>query len=192
MPWSVALACFPVIALGELPDKTMFANLVMATRGRPLQVWAGAAAAFTLHVAIAVALGEVLVAIAPRRVVDLVVGVLFLAGAVYSWRRPLGGDDDEGEAKPASGAKVVLSAFVVIFLAEWGDLTQLLIAELAARYRAPLAVGAGSLAALLVVAALAVSSGRLLLRVLSVGAITKLTAAALVVLAGFSFWSAAR
>jgi putative Ca2+/H+ antiporter (TMEM165/GDT1 family) len=180
-----------VIALGELPDKTMFANLVMATRGRPLQVWAGAAAAFTLHVAIAVALGEVLVAIAPRRVVDLVVGVLFLAGAVYSWRRPLG-DDDEGEAKPASGAKVVLSAFVVIFLAEWGDLTQLLIAELAARYRAPLAVGAGSLAALLVVAALAVSSGRLLLRVLSVGAITKMTAAALVVLAGFSFWSAAR
>ena len=40
----IALVCFAVIFLGELPDKTMFANLVMATRGRPGQVWLGAVA----------------------------------------------------------------------------------------------------------------------------------------------------
>jgi hypothetical protein len=46
---AVAAAVFPVIFLGELPDKTMFASLVMATRGRPFAVWLGATAAFAVH-----------------------------------------------------------------------------------------------------------------------------------------------
>jgi putative Ca2+/H+ antiporter (TMEM165/GDT1 family) len=46
-----------VIFLGELPDKTMFASLVMATRGRPLAVWLGATAAFAVHVVIATTVG---------------------------------------------------------------------------------------------------------------------------------------
>ena len=50
---AVAAAVFPVIFLGELPDKTMFASLVMATRGRPFAVWLGATAAFAVHVVIA-------------------------------------------------------------------------------------------------------------------------------------------
>ena len=50
----VALICFPVIFLGELPDKTMFASLLMATHGRPRQVWLGAAGAFAVHVVLAV------------------------------------------------------------------------------------------------------------------------------------------
>jgi putative Ca2+/H+ antiporter (TMEM165/GDT1 family) len=53
----VAAICFPIIFLGELPDKTMFASLLLSTRGRPVQVWLGAAAAFTVHVAIAVSAG---------------------------------------------------------------------------------------------------------------------------------------
>ena len=59
------LAVFPIIFLGELPDKTMFASLVMASRGRALAVWVGAAAAFALHVAIAVTIGVGVFAILP-------------------------------------------------------------------------------------------------------------------------------
>ncbi len=188
---SVGLVCFPLVFLGELPDKTMFANLVMATRGRPMQVWLGAAGAFLVHVAIAVTVGETLVALAPRRAVDAVVAGLFLAGAGYAfWQRR---DEGPGRAvQEPSRRRVAITAFVVIFLAEWGDLTQLIIADLAARYRAPLAVGAGSLAALLAVAALATSGGKLLLRLLSVSTIRTITAIVLVVLAGVSAWSAAR
>jgi len=32
---------FPVIFIGELPDKTMFATVVMASRGHPRAVWLG-------------------------------------------------------------------------------------------------------------------------------------------------------
>ena len=55
------------------------------------------------------------------------------------------------EAQPRHG--VVVTAFIVIFLAEWGDLTQILTANLAAKYGSPLSVGVGSLLALFAVAA---------------------------------------
>ena len=59
MNLAITATVFPLILLGELPDKTMFASLVLASRGRPLAVWLGAAAAFTLHVMIAVTVGVV-------------------------------------------------------------------------------------------------------------------------------------
>jgi putative Ca2+/H+ antiporter (TMEM165/GDT1 family) len=52
----------------------------------------------------------------------------------------------------------------VLFVAEFGDLTQLAIANLAARYHDPLTVGAGAALALSAVGALAVLGGRQLLR----------------------------
>src|SRR5215469_7777530 len=81
MSISVLLGVFPVIFLGELPDKTMFASLVLSTKGRPASVWLGAATAFAVHVAIAVSIGVALFTILPRRAVDAVVAVMFLVGA---------------------------------------------------------------------------------------------------------------
>ncbi len=186
----VTLACFPVIFLGELPDKTMFANLVMATKGRPLQVWLGAAGAFVVHVAIAVTVGVVLFHVLPHQAVDGVVAGLFLFGAAYAWWESTKGDEEVPE-RAVSGHGVVLTAFVVIFLAEWGDLTQILTANLAAKYHAPLSVAVGSVAALWCVAAIAVLGGKTLLRYVRVTTIRRLTAVVLVVLAGYSAWSAA-
>jgi Ca2+/H+ antiporter, TMEM165/GDT1 family len=77
----IALAVFPIIFIGELPDKTMFASLVMATRGRPRQVWLGAAGAFVIHVIIAVTVGLAIFAILPHRAVEGFVAVMFLFGA---------------------------------------------------------------------------------------------------------------
>ncbi len=187
----VALICFPVIFLGELPDKTMFASLTLATRGRPRQVFLGAAAAFAIHVAIATTVGVAIFEVLPKRGLDSFVAALFLAGAVYSW---FFGARDEGETvrKEASKHGTLATAFLVVFLAEWGDLTQILMANLAARYHSPLSVAVGSVLALWAVAGLAVIGGQALLRVLKVSTMRKVMAVVLLVLAGFSAWSAAR
>jgi Ca2+/H+ antiporter, TMEM165/GDT1 family len=169
----------------------MFANLLMATRGRPFQVWLGAAAAFTVHVVIATTLGVALFAVLPRRAIDGVVAAMFLFGAVYAWREGTKAPDAENvEAPPKHG--VIVTAFIVIFLAEWGDLTQILTANLAAKYGSALSVGVGALLALFAVAAIAVASGQALLRFVNIATIRKVTAVVLLALAAFSLWTAVR
>lgn len=190
MDLSVVLVCFPIIFLGELPDKTMFASLLLATRGRPFQVWLGAAAAFVAHAAIAVTVGVALFHLLPRQAVDAVVAGLFLFGAAYAWREA-GKGEVQLSANKASRHGVVLTALVVIFIAEWGDLTQILTANLAARYHAPFSVAVGAVLALWAVAALAVASGQSLLRFVKITTVRKVTAVVLIALAGYSAWSAA-
>lgn len=187
----IALICFPVIFLAELPDKTMFASLVMATKGRPFQVWLGAAGAFVVHVAIATTVGVALFAILPHRALDAVVAGMFVFGAAYAWREGTK-TEQERALREVSNHDAVLTAFVVIFLAEWGDLTQIVTANLAAKYHSPLSVGAGSLLALWSVAAIAVVGGQTLLRFVNVSTVRKVTAVVLLALAAYTAYLAAR
>lgn len=188
---TVIAAVFPVIFLGELPDKTMFASLVMAARGRPVAVWIGAAVAFSVHVVIAVAVGAALFAVVPHRALDAVVAALFLGGAVYSYL--IRNQEEEAPAVTATNSawRVSGRAAAVIFVAEWGDLTQILTANLAARYHSPLSVGVASLAALWAVAAIAVLSGANLLRILSVHTLRVVTTVVLLGLAAYTATQAA-
>jgi putative Ca2+/H+ antiporter (TMEM165/GDT1 family) len=187
----IVLLTIPVIFIGELPDKTMFASLVLATKGRPRHVWLGAAAAFVAHVVIAVTVGVALFALLPKHAVDAVVAAMFLFGAVYAWRESRR-DELEVDRRQTSRHGAILTAFSVIFLAEWGDLTQILTANLAAKYHAPLSVAVGSTLALWAVAGLAVVSGQSLLRLVHVATIRKVTAAVLLVLTAYTAWSAWR
>jgi putative Ca2+/H+ antiporter (TMEM165/GDT1 family) len=158
-----------------------------------LQVWLGAAAAFLVHVAIAVTVGVALFALLPKSALDAIVAAMFLFGAAYAWRESQKAEGEgEAAAERRSGHGVVLTAFVVIFLAEWGDLTQILTANLAAHYHAPLSVAVGSVLALWAVAAVAVASGQTLLKFVRVETIRKITAVVLVALAAYSAWSAIR
>ena len=192
MAVSVALTVFPIIFLGELPDKTMFASLVLASRGRPGWVWGGAVVAFAVHVVIAVSIGVALFALLPHRVVDVIVAGLFLAGAVYSWLIRNQDEESAEVSEAVSPLRTSLTAAGVIFLAEWGDLTQILTANLAARYHDPISVGVGALVALAVVAAIAVIGGRSLTRLISVRKVRIITAAVLVVLTVVTAVQAAR
>jgi Ca2+/H+ antiporter, TMEM165/GDT1 family len=193
MSLSVLIATFPVIFLGELPDKTMFASLVLSTKGRPFSVWLGAAAAFVVHVAIAVSVGVALFTILPHRAVDGVVAVLFLIGAglaireARDERRHEEREEHLAEASASHHRRAALTAFLVIFLAEWGDLTQVLTANLAARLHSPLSVAVGAVLALWAVAALAVVGGRGLLRWVKVATIRIVTA---VILTGLGLFTA--
>ena len=192
---AVVLAVFPIIFLGELPDKTMFAALVLSTRGRPLTVWFGAAAAFAIHVVIAVTIGVALFHLLPHRVLAAVVAAMFLAGAALALREATKEEEEEEalvEKEMASHRRVVVTAFVVIFLAEWGDLTQILTANLAAHYHAPLSVAVGSVLALWAVAGIAVVGGQGLLRFIEVRTLRIVTAVVLVALSGWAIWEAVR
>jgi Ca2+/H+ antiporter, TMEM165/GDT1 family len=192
--FAIVVAVFPIIFIGELPDKTMFASLVMSTRGKPFFVWLGAAGAFVVHVVIATTIGVALFHLLPHRVLDAIVAVMFLVGAGLAIREARNADEEASlvEREVKSGRQVVTTAFIVIFLAEWGDLTQILTANLAAHYHSPLSVGLGSVLALWSVAGIAVIGGQGLLRFINIKTLRIVTAVVLVGLAGFAGWEALR
>ncbi len=192
MSVAIVLAVFPVIFIGELPDKTMFASLVLSSKGRPSSVWIGAAAAFLVHVVIAVTVGVGLFHLLPKRAVEGVVAVLFLIGAVLAFRESTKADDELVQHEVANHGKTVTTAFLVVFIAEWGDLTQILTANLAAHYHSPLSVGVGAVLALWAVAAIAVVGGQTLLKYLKISTLRRITAVVLVVLAAGAAVSALR
>jgi Ca2+/H+ antiporter, TMEM165/GDT1 family len=184
----IVVGVFVIIFVAELPDKTMIATLIMGSRYRPVLVWLGATLAFGLHAALAVAVGRLL-QLLPHRWVEAVTAVLFAAGAVYLLFVPEKEVEEKGveEADAArKGLKTAALAFVVIFVGEFGDLTQILTANLAAKYHQPLAVFVGAFAGLASVAALGAFGGKALLRVLPLAVIRKVGG---VMLAGFAVYS---
>jgi putative Ca2+/H+ antiporter (TMEM165/GDT1 family) len=186
----IAVTVFAIIFGAELPDKTAIAGLVLGARYRPTWVLAGVSAAFTVHVALAVAIGSLL-ALLPHRPLEAIVASLFIFGA-FALLRGRHEEPAEGRETEPSFWRVAATGFAVVAVAEFGDLTQLVTANLAAHYEAPFAVGAGALAALVSVGALAIFGGRALLRVLPVTWLTRIAALAMVVLAGFSLAGAIR
>ena len=169
----------------ELPDKTLFATLVLATRFPPLPVFLGVGTAFGLQVAIAVTAGSLL-SLLPQALVSGVVAVLFLVGAVILWRSATSGPEDEELADMPADASFLRAAaisFGVLFAAEWGDLSQLATAGLAARYDEPVSVFVGAWAALLVVSGLAVFLGKKLADRLPIALIRRVAAGLFLVFA---------
>ena len=154
------LSVFGVIFVAELPDKTALAALVLATRHKPLPVFLGAAAALTVQSAVAVGAGQ-LISLLPSRIVHIVAGVVFLISAVFMWLRKEDAKEEDASKRAARESfwRVTWSSFLVVFIAEWGDLTQIATAALAARYGAPLTVFVASSLALWAVAAIAVFIG---------------------------------
>src|SRR6188768_1823141 len=159
---------FLAIFVVELPDKTFLATLVLATKYRPILVWIGVSLAFLVQTLVAVLLGHA-VSFLPEEVVQAAAGVMFLVGAVILIRegrshQEAAASDEEVETKNVHGWRAVLASFLVLFAAEWGDLSQLLTISLVAKYEEPVAVFIGALFALLLVSGLAVVAGRQLQR----------------------------
>ena len=191
MSLTAALTTFLVILPAELPDKTIFGCLILASRYRPWYVLVGAAAAFLVQVTIAVAAGGAL-SLLPHQAVQAATAVAFLVGAILLWRHRPDEDDEvvRGSSRNAFWP-VALTAFTVVFLAEFGDLTQIMTVSLAAKYHDPLAVGIGSALALWTAAGLAVLVGWKLLKVIPIGWLTRGAAVIMLALAGTSALAAA-
>ncbi|HEY1643534.1 MAG TPA: TMEM165/GDT1 family protein [Streptosporangiaceae bacterium] len=183
---------FGITFLAELPDKSLFASLVMSTRYRRLPVWAGAAAGFAVHVGIAITAGQLLTLL-PHAVLESVIAALFLAGAGYLLISSLRSDHDGADADAArqgggqlSFLRVAATSFGIIFLSEWGDITQITTANLAARYADPLAVAAGAILGLWAVTAVAVNVGSKSLNLIPMAWVQRITGT---ILLGFGIYS---
>ncbi|MFI5566844.1 TMEM165/GDT1 family protein [Streptomyces sp. NPDC051740] len=186
---TVTAVVFGVVFLAELPDKTALAGLVLGTRYRASYVFAGVAAAFALHVALAVAAGSVLTLL-PQQIVHAITGVLFLGGAAVLLMRK---DEDEEEVRRPENQsfwKVSGAGFMLILVAEFGDLTQIMTANLAARYDDPLSVGLGAVLALWSVAGLGIVGGKALMKRVPLKLITQIAALLMLGLGVWSLWEA--
>ncbi|MEZ0163321.1 TMEM165/GDT1 family protein [Kineococcus sp. LSe6-4] len=199
MDLAVLAASFLPVLLLELPDKTFVATLVLSTRFRPLTAWVGVGLAFAVQSLIAVVAGRLLAQL-PERPVAAAAAVLFAVGAVVLFRGAAKAAEAGAQARSEyeasigggrSGWRGVLTCFGVVFLAEWGDLSQLFTAGLAARYDDPVSVFVGAWAALLVVAGLAAVAGRAVVRRLSVAAVSRFGGVVCTVLAVLSALEAA-
>ncbi|MFG3164123.1 TMEM165/GDT1 family protein [Streptomyces sp. NPDC048232] len=186
---TVTALVFGVVFLAELPDKTALAGLVLGTRYRASYVFAGVAAAFAVHVVLAVAAGSVLTLL-PQQLVHAITGVLFLgAAAVLLMKKD---EEDEEVRKPENQSfwKVSGAGFMLILVAEFGDLTQIMTANLAARYDDPLSVGLGAVLALWAVAGLGIVGGKALMKRVPLRLITKVAALLMLGLGVWSLWEA--
>lgn len=189
MTLGLVATVFGIILIAELPDKTMFASLLLSTRFSARWVFLGAAAAFVIHVTIAVTAGTLL-GLLPKRALDFIVAALFLAGAAYLIYVSRQAKEQTEVVVRTEGngtiAAAIAGSFGVIFLGEWGDITQIATANLAAKYHNPLAVGIGATLGLWAAALLAITAGRSLLRVLSVQLLHRVGAVVFAVLAVYS------
>jgi putative Ca2+/H+ antiporter (TMEM165/GDT1 family) len=189
---------FVAVAPVELPDKTFVATLVLATRYRPLPVWLGVASAFALHSLVAVTAGS-LIALLPTTPVRLVAAGLFAAGAVVMLRSArradaAGREQEQEYAQRAAdhrrGWAAFGASFLLLFTAEWGDLSQLFTMGLVASGEHPAAVFVGAWGALAAVSGTAVLTGRWLLRKIRLSIIRYLAAAVCAALATLTAISA--
>ena len=187
--FSVTVLVFGVVLLAELPDKTALAGLVLGTRYRASYVFAGVAAAFAVHVALAVAAGSVLTLL-PQQIVHALTGVLFLGGAAVLLTRKDEGEEEIRRPEDQSFWKVSGAGFMLILVAEFGDLTQIMTANLAARYDDPLSVGLGAVLALWAVAGLGIVGGRALMKRVPLVLITRIAAVLMLGLGVWSLWEA--
>jgi putative Ca2+/H+ antiporter (TMEM165/GDT1 family) len=194
MDLAVALAAFLVILPVELPDKTFVATLVLATRYHPVSAWTGVGLAFAVQSAIAVTFGGLLTRL-PQQPVTLAAALLFATGAVVLWRsagHASAQSEQTGHQVASrlsiglSGLGAISSSFLVLFLAEWGDLSQLLTAGLVVRYQDPVSVFTGSWAALLLVSGLAALAGRALAGRLPLSALRRVSAGTCAALAALT------
>lgn len=194
MDLAVIALAFGAIFLVELPDKTFIAALVLSTRYRPLLVWIGVGLAFLVQTLIAATVGQV-VTYLPHALVETIALVIFLVGAFLLFREAPRADVEEAEqeeefaakaASPKTGVAAVTASFLVIFAAEWGDLSQLLTISLIGKYHDAVSVFIGALAALLVVSGLACVMGRVLLARMKLATIHYLGGAVCLVLAAIT------
>ena len=122
---SSAGATFLLIALAEIGDKSQLVCMTLAARHRGLPVVLGAVAAFAILNLLAVLFGAAIAAWLPEWVVTLAVAVLFAVFGVSALRFETE-DDEEIEEKPGHG--IFATTFLMIFLAEFGDKTQIAVA----------------------------------------------------------------
>ena len=192
MDWRIAAISFGLIFPVELPDKTFVAALVLSTRYKPLAVWLGVGLAFGVQCTVAVSAGAA-VSYLPHWFIHALSTAMFLIGGVLLLIAAPKADAGEKRAEEEFAARATTdrtgwhafgASFLLLFAAEWGDLSQILTPTLVAKYGHPVAVFVGAWLALLVVSGAAVVGGRVLLRYLRLSLLHYIAGVVCLVFAG--------
>ncbi len=154
---SSAGATFLLISLAEIGDKSQLVCMTLAARHRGLPVVIGAISAFAVLNLLAVLFGAAVAAWLPEWVVSVGVAALFAIFGISSLRYKEEDEDEDVEEKPGHG--VFATTFLLIFLAEFGDKTQIAVAGMGSS-TAPGAVWIGATLALGCTSVLGVIAGR--------------------------------
>lgn len=171
---STTATTFALIFLAEMGDKTQLVCMTLAAKHRGWPVFLGASSAFVLLNVLAVAFGAALAQWLPPNVMIGIVATLFALFGIQSLRASREEEGDEESGEPKSGRGILLSAFLLIFVAELGDKTQIAVASLAGT-EPPIPVWMGATVALSLSAGLGVVAGRQLLARISLRLLNKIS-----------------
>ncbi len=136
MNWQLFLSIYLIIFFAELPDKTAFATLLLATRSNGLAVFIGVSLAFLVQTVMATVFGHI-ISFFPTKWVHLFASLVFFYFALTMWRDRNKIEYENNTALGVTGEfwQASWKSFLVIFIAEWGDLTQVATATLIAKYQ---------------------------------------------------------
>ena len=151
-----------VVAIAEIGDKTQLLALVLAARfGKPAIIIAGILLATILNHALAGALGAWLTVTIDPQWLQWILGLSFIAMAFWA----LIPDTIDTENSELRGRLGVFSAtFILFFLAEIGDKTQVATVALAAHFHNAIAVVLGTTLGMLIANVPAVLLGNVVLQ----------------------------
>lgn len=185
--FSVALSTFALIALAEIGDKSQLVCVALAARHRHWPVILGAITAFLALNTLAVLFGAGVAAWVPERIMAGLVSLLFAAFGVHALYKQV--DDESEDAVEMSDHGIFITTLVLIFVAEFGDKTQIAVAGLAGSFD-PLPVWLGATAALVMVSILGVWAGRTVLQRLPLLWLHRISGAIFLLFAFLAAWRA--
>ncbi|MET0051599.1 MAG: TMEM165/GDT1 family protein [Candidatus Thiodiazotropha sp.] len=184
---SVIASAFSLISLAEIGDKSQLVCVTLAARHRAWPVFRGASLAFVLLNAMAAGFGAAVVTWLPEALMSLIVSIVFALFGLQALRyRP---ESEASLTDVIPGRRLFLSTLMLIFVAEFGDKTQIAVAGMSVNWP-PLMVWLGATLALIGVTALGVLLGKSLVQRLPLATIQRLSGGLFLVFAALAFWHA--
>ncbi|MFX1318613.1 MAG: TMEM165/GDT1 family protein [Promethearchaeota archaeon] len=172
---------FALVLLAELADKTQLVTFALAAEtGKPAQVYLGVLGGLFTVTALGVLVGSLIGLFVPLTLIQLIAGLVFIILGIFSIYRVRRNDPDEEKTK-THGTRVWVRAFILLFLAELGDKTQLIIILIAATTGQLLLVFVAGFFALALVNGIGVFVGDRARKYLSSTTITYIAAAAFII-----------
>lgn len=163
-----------LITISELGDKTFFISAILAMRHRRRWVFAGAVGALALMTILSVLVGQAatLLPVSVVKWAEVCLFIIFGIRLLYQANQmTTTGDEEKDAAEAVNRAEkskrkpketplaIMTEAFGLVFVAEWGDRTQIATIALSAAHP-PLGVVSGAVLGHAICAAIATNCGR--------------------------------
>ncbi|MDA9556476.1 TMEM165/GDT1 family protein [Vibrio sp.] len=171
---SETLFIFLIITLAEMGDKSQLVCMTLAAKHKTRGVLYGAIAAFLVLNTIAVLVGSAISSSIPTEWVTLVAAILFTGFGLHSLLTKEEDDDVCEEELEKKQKSIFLTSFLLIFVAELGDKTQLAVATMSTT-QSSIIVWVGASLALIFTSVIGVYAGQTWLSKINTGLLNRLS-----------------